>query len=209
MHTKTYPQAHVERNKHLSDLIKMVGEYKGPVISVPTYGHSNPMSDELKQAWQKVLLGCKAAFDGIPDAVAMLAPTLSDIIDHTSNHELKYQVFKVVGIHAPGDCKVDEFPQPWKDKLTKLLTIKDGSAFYVSGRTRSSDGTLYYSPQATATCHLLMVAGEKGDACKSKGCYNSIEEILDLMGLMVQFSQVTERGETMWDAEHIYPGCVP
>ena len=142
-------------------------------------------------------------------AVSTLAPTLSDIMDYTSNHELKYQVFKVAGIHAPGDCKVDEFSQPWKDKLTKLLTIKAGSAFYVSGRTRSSDGTLYYSPPATATCHLLMVADEKGAACKSKGCYASLEDVNDVITWMAEFSQVYHFREGLLNAEHVYPGCVP
>ena len=205
---KKYAQAQVDKNKHLSDINIMIGEYKGPLTAVTNIGQVELKRTALSE-WVEVLWGLNAAFERIPAAVSTLAPTLSDIMDRPPNYQLKSQVFKVVGIHAPGDYSVGEFDQPWKDKLMDFLTIKDGSAFYVSGRIRASDGTMYYSPPATATCYLLMVADENGAACKSKGSYASLEDVNNVITWMVEFSQVTNLRGIMTDAEHVYPGCVP
>ena len=186
MTTKTYAEAQIERNKHLAALLKMVAEYKGPMITM------------------------EAEFKCQQPAVAMLALTVSDVMDRVTNLTLRGQIFKIVGIHAPSYTDVSDLDQKSSDAIAKLLKISNGSTFYVSGRTKAADGTMYYAQPHEATSFLLMVAAEKGDACKAKGVYNTELDILEVLALMHRFSGIDNPEYTVvYDAKNVYPGVVP
>ena len=156
------------------------------------------------------LLKMVAEFKCQQPAVAMLAPTVSDVMDRVTNLTLRGQIFKIVGIHVPNFTDVSDLGQNWMDAIGNLLRISNNSTFYVSGRTKSADGTMYYAPPDQATSFLLMVAAEKGDACKSKGVYNTEMEIVEVLALMHRFGGFEYPSYTVvYDAENVYPGVVP
>lgn len=142
--------------------------------------------------------------------VAMLAPTVSDVMDRVTNLTLRGQIFKIVGVHVPNFTDVSDLGQNWMDAIGNLLRISNNSTFYVSGRTKAADGTMYYAPPEQATSFLLMVAAEKGDACKTKGVYNTEMDIVEVLALMHRFSGFENPAYTVvYDAKNVYPGVVP